>query len=439
MRQAGVLAAAGLYASGASCAAAGAGSRECRIPCAGVARFGLARRAAANQYFVRRHPGSQGGRFEEPSAAARHPRNHHAAHASGDASGCAARQNTTPPYERFATIRTGSSRRGRAAAVYTAFTPAAVNSSLFFDLTPNFPPVDILYLGNDRRVLAADAGPGRRLRGAGAAQMTWAYLLSGDHCRRAARLSGGCACSEPRICDDCPSLVDAGIVFGGAGCSGVSPCDLHGAHRRCQADRRSLRADRSASSIEHPESMPRRTCPGRATPSHCCCSTPWARWSSICVQRLQVWLPLNPQSLANVTPDSAFDTAVSFVTNTNWQGYAGESTMSYFTQMVALAVQNFFSAATGLAVAFALMRGFARRSAQGIGNFWVDLTRGTLYVLLPLSAAPGGGLHGAGRHPEFRRLQGREPAGKPDLHPTQARCGRDNRSRTPPAMRSPRP
>jgi K+-transporting ATPase ATPase A chain len=103
------------------------------------------------------------------------------------------------------------------------------------------------------------------------------------------------------------------------------------------------------------------------------------------VQRLQVWLPLNPQTLANVTADSAFNTAVSFVTNTNWQGYAGESTMSYFTQMIALAVQNFFSAASGLAVAFALMRGFARRSAQGIGSFWVDLTRGTLYVLLPLS------------------------------------------------------
>jgi len=104
-------------------------------------------------------------------------------------------------------------------------------------------------------------------------------------------------------------------------------------------------------------------------------------------QRLQVWLPLNPQALANVTPDSAFDTAVSFVTNTNWQGYSGESTMSYFTQMVALAVQNFFSAATGIAVAFALIRGFARRSAQGIGNFWVDLTRSTLYILLPLSLA----------------------------------------------------
>jgi potassium-transporting ATPase potassium-binding subunit len=103
------------------------------------------------------------------------------------------------------------------------------------------------------------------------------------------------------------------------------------------------------------------------------------------MQRLQVWLPLNPQAMANITSDSAFNTAVSFVTNTNWQGYGGESTMSYLTQMVALAVQNFVSAATGIAVAFALIRGFARRSAQGIGNFWVDLTRGTLYILLPLS------------------------------------------------------
>jgi K+-transporting ATPase ATPase A chain len=100
-------------------------------------------------------------------------------------------------------------------------------------------------------------------------------------------------------------------------------------------------------------------------------------------QRLQLWLPWNPQHLANVTPDSAFNTAVSFVTNTNWQGYSGESALSYFTQMTALAVQNFFSAATGIAVAFALIRGFARRSAQGIGNFWVDLTRSTLYILLP--------------------------------------------------------
>jgi K+-transporting ATPase ATPase A chain len=103
------------------------------------------------------------------------------------------------------------------------------------------------------------------------------------------------------------------------------------------------------------------------------------------LQRMQVWLPFNPQHMANVSADSAFDNAVSFVTNTNWQGYAGESTMSYLTQMLAFAVQNFLSAATGLSVAFALIRGFARRSAQGVGNFWVDVTRSTLYVLLPIS------------------------------------------------------
>ncbi len=102
-------------------------------------------------------------------------------------------------------------------------------------------------------------------------------------------------------------------------------------------------------------------------------------------QRLQLWLPGNPQHFPNVTPDSAFNTAISFVTNTDWQGYAGESTMSYFVQMLALAVQNFLSAATGLSVAFALIRGFARRSVQGVGNFWVDVTRSTLYILLPLS------------------------------------------------------
>ena len=103
------------------------------------------------------------------------------------------------------------------------------------------------------------------------------------------------------------------------------------------------------------------------------------------VQRVQAWLPLNPQSLPNVSADSAFDTAVSFVSNTNWQGYSGEQTMSYFSQMVALTGQNFFSAATGIAVAFALARGFKGKSVQSIGNFWVDLTRSTLYVLLPLS------------------------------------------------------
>jgi K+-transporting ATPase ATPase A chain len=103
------------------------------------------------------------------------------------------------------------------------------------------------------------------------------------------------------------------------------------------------------------------------------------------LQRVQAWLPLNPQGLANVGPDSAFNTAVSFVANTNWQGYSGEQTMSYLTQMLALTCQNFFSAATGIAVVFALIRGFSSKSARAIGNFWADLVRSTLYVLLPLS------------------------------------------------------
>ena len=103
------------------------------------------------------------------------------------------------------------------------------------------------------------------------------------------------------------------------------------------------------------------------------------------VQRLQGMLPLNPQALSGVSPDSSFNTAVSFVANTNWQGYGGEQTMSYLSQMLVLAGQNFFSAATGIAVAFALMRAFSARSSGAIGNFWVDLTRSTLYVLLPLS------------------------------------------------------
>jgi K+-transporting ATPase ATPase A chain len=103
------------------------------------------------------------------------------------------------------------------------------------------------------------------------------------------------------------------------------------------------------------------------------------------LQRLQVWLPLNPQQLPNVSPDSSFNTAVSFITNTNWQGYSGEATMSYLTQMAGLAVQNFMSAASGIVVAIALIRGFARHSASTIGNVWADLTRSTLYILLPVS------------------------------------------------------
>jgi len=103
------------------------------------------------------------------------------------------------------------------------------------------------------------------------------------------------------------------------------------------------------------------------------------------LQRLQAVLPLNPANMGAVSPDSSFNTATSFATNTNWQGYGGESTMSYLTQMLALTVQNFVSAAAGMAVLVALIRGFARQSARTIGNFWVDLTRGTLYILLPLS------------------------------------------------------
>jgi len=103
------------------------------------------------------------------------------------------------------------------------------------------------------------------------------------------------------------------------------------------------------------------------------------------IQMLQGHLPFNPQHFGAPTWDSALNTAVSFVTNTNWQGYAGESTMSHFTQMTALTVQNFVSAATGLAVAFALIRGFVRRSSKTLGNAWVDLWRGTIYVLIPLS------------------------------------------------------
>ncbi len=103
------------------------------------------------------------------------------------------------------------------------------------------------------------------------------------------------------------------------------------------------------------------------------------------LQRLQLALPFNPQQMPAVTPDSAFNTAVSFVTNTNWQGYGGESTMGYLVQMLGLTVQNFLSAATGIVVVIALIRGLARHSAATVGNAWVDLTRATLYLLLPLS------------------------------------------------------
>lgn len=125
---------------------------------------------------------------------------------------------------------------------------------------------------------------------------------------------------------------------------------------------------------------------------------PWPRYTGVLLifnlfgfivvfglQMLQQYLPLNPQGLANVSWHSSFNTAVSFMTNTNWQGYAGETTMSYLTQMLGLTVQNFVSAATGMAVVLGLIRGISRRSMTTIGNSWVDLVRTTLYVLLPLA------------------------------------------------------
>jgi len=102
-------------------------------------------------------------------------------------------------------------------------------------------------------------------------------------------------------------------------------------------------------------------------------------------ERLQAFLPFNPQGMAGVAPDLAFNTAASFTTNTNWQAYGGESTMSYLTQMAGLAFHNFVSAAAGIAIAIAVIRGFVRKSAKTIGNFWFDLTRATLWVLLPIS------------------------------------------------------
>src|SRR5205823_816573 len=125
------------------------------------------------------------------------------------------------------------------------------------------------------------------------------------------------------------------------------------------------------------------------------------------LQRLQCALPLNPQGMAAVTPDSSFNTAMSFATNTNWQGYGGESTMSYLTQMLGLNVQNFVSAATGMATVAAFIRGFSRVTTRDIGNFWVDLTRTVLYVMLPLSLLLGGDPGLAGMHPELQRLRDR--------------------------------
>src|SRR5450631_1524274 len=120
------------------------------------------------------------------------------------------------------------------------------------------------------------------------------------------------------------------------------------------------------------------------------------------LQRLQAYLPWNPQQMGAVSADSSFNTAVSFITNTNWQGYGGESTMSYLTQMLALGVQNFLSAATSIPVLITLIRGFTLKQTQQIGSFWVDLTRTTLYILLPLSLVLAVVLVGQGVVQSFR-------------------------------------
>jgi len=123
------------------------------------------------------------------------------------------------------------------------------------------------------------------------------------------------------------------------------------------------------------------------------------------LQMLQAYLPMNPAHLSNVSWHSAFNTASSFVTNTNWQGYAGETTLSYLVQMIGLAVQNFVSAATGVAVLIALVRGISRKTTDKIGNFWVDLTRSTLYVLLPLSILLAIALVGQGAIQNFKHYE----------------------------------
>ena len=153
------------------------------------------------------------------------------------------------------------------------------------------------------------------------------------------------------------------------------------------------------------------------------------------LQRLQQGIPLlNPQDLAAVSPDSAFNTAVSFATNTNWQGYGGETTMSYLTQMLGLTVQNFVSAATGMAVLVALIRGFRRASATTIGNFWTDLVRTTLYILLPLSLVLAVVLVSQGVVQTFEPYKTVEPS-SPSRTTTPDRCrgpgdqGREGQSR----------
>ncbi len=134
------------------------------------------------------------------------------------------------------------------------------------------------------------------------------------------------------------------------------------------------------------------------------------------VERLQGHLPWNPQHLAGVAPDLAWNTAVSFSTNTNWQAYTPETTMSYFTQMFGLATHNFWSAAVGLALAVAFIRGIARKEMKTLGNFWVDLTRGILWVLLPVSTVFAIALVAQGVPQNLRRLRHGQAHGSADGH-----------------------
>ena len=127
------------------------------------------------------------------------------------------------------------------------------------------------------------------------------------------------------------------------------------------------------------------------------------------LQRVQHLLPLNPANLGGVAPDLAFNTAASFVTNTNWQAYGGETTLSYLTQMLGLTVQNFVSAATGMAVLVALIRGLSRRNSETLGNFWSDLVRSTLYILLPLALILSLGLVSQGVRPDLQPLSDGDP------------------------------
>ena len=130
------------------------------------------------------------------------------------------------------------------------------------------------------------------------------------------------------------------------------------------------------------------------------------------MERLQQFLPLNPQGFGAPSPDLSFNTAASFTTNTNWQAYAGESTMSYLTQMAGLAFHNFVSAAAGIAAAIAVIRGFVRRSARTLGNFWVDLTRAILWVLLPICRGRNAGAGVAGSAGKFQPLRPRQNRGR---------------------------